>query len=72
MNYKQYFKENGQTILLPEFFADGGVEVEELYQAFKARLMDELSLSGPIPVVQGYFSKGDGDGGSKIIKDCEK
>lgn len=70
MNHKEFFAAYGSCA--PKVSLSIGdtsnCRIEDLYQAFKARLMDELALSEPIPVIQGYFSKGDGDGGSKISK----
>ncbi len=43
MAYFNFFKEQkGMTVFSQDMCADGSFEVEELYQAFKERLIDEI------------------------------
>ena len=46
-DYEEFFKSMEDYRIETRFYENGGsFEIEELYQAFKARLIDELKVSG--------------------------
>lgn len=43
MSHKEFFEKNGGTKLISLYPSDDEVEVEDLYQAFKARMLEEMA-----------------------------
>lgn len=47
VKWEEFFKAHRLTKIQPASEHDPSISVEELYQAFKARLMDELMVDAP-------------------------